>query len=66
MDVKEMVLKHVDVAGLAADLLEAIIAPKLKELAADTSTPIDDALVVYLLPVMKDAILAAAKKVDPA
>lgn len=64
MDVKALVLKHVDVAGLAADLVEAVIAPKLKELAADTASPIDDALVAYLLPVLKDAVLAAAKKVD--
>lgn len=64
MDVKALVLKHVDVAGLAVDLIEMAVKPKLEELAKDTATPIDDALVAWLVPALKDAVVAYAKKVD--
>lgn len=56
MDYKALLLKYVDLKGLLVDgLLKAVVEVKLKELAADTSNSIDDALVAFLMPELEAA-----------
>lgn len=56
MDVKALLLKYIDLKGLAIEgILKGIVEVKLRELAASSSNKVDDALVEFLMPQFEDA-----------
>lgn len=52
MDVKKELIaildKNINQEQLVIDLVSKLVFPKLEEMAADTTTPIDDMIVEYL------------------
>ena len=55
-EVKNMLLKRVDVKGLLIeDLLRGVIKVALEKVAADSSNKFDDAAVAWLYPMLEEA-----------
>ena len=65
MDLKELILKHIDAEGFVQDVLEQAVEPKLAAFVADTKNTIDDSVYNVAWPLIKSMILEAVKKVDP-
>ena len=57
MDVGQLLLdsvkKNVNVPGLANDLLDNILEPALKNIVAQSKSPLDDVLMAALYPVLE-------------
>lgn len=59
MDIKEVLLKRIDIKGLLVeDLMEGIIKSELDKLVAKTDNTLDDALVAMIYPEMVKAVEA--------
>jgi hypothetical protein len=64
VDIKALLLKYIDLRGLAVEgILKGIVEVKLRELAAQSDNKIDDALVEFLMPQLEGAAIAAIDKV---
>lgn len=63
VDVKKLVLDSIDLEKLAFALIDEVVEPALKEAVAKSATPIDDAILGVLYPVVEAEIkkLVAAK-----
>lgn len=63
---KEKILKivkqNVNLGGLAADILDEALEPALQKVVADTSNPLDDALMTALYPSIEKMIKEEVEK----
>lgn len=64
-DFLDVAKKHIDLKGMAADIIVGIGHEALTEAVKKTATPIDDLVVAALAPQLEKALLDAInKKVD--
>jgi hypothetical protein len=63
MDLKEIIKKRVDLEGLIMeDVLSGMVWKKLEELAADSSNPLDDAVLEFVRPLVDEYVREELKK----
>jgi hypothetical protein len=55
-DLEKLLIECVDLEKLVLGLVEGIAEEALKEVAAKSSTPIDDAVLAVLLPALNPAL----------
>lgn len=54
--VKAVVMKHIDMKGLQAELLAVVLMPFLEKFVAETANPYDDALIKWLKEFMEKQV----------
>ena len=50
---KSVIMKHIDLKGLEAELLAVVLMPFLEKFVADTANPYDDKLIMWLKEFME-------------
>jgi len=62
LDIKDMLLKRIDLRGLIVeDVMQAIIKKKMEEFVKDSENTYDDALYNLLYPMLEEEVI---KKID--
>ncbi len=67
MAVKDLVVKYVDLEGLAVEgILEGMVFVKLDEIVLDSKNTLDDAMVAMIKPLIKSYVAEQIQKLKAA